>query len=149
VSSSQRRLPRRAAPPAAPLVAALALAALPGAMLVAAAAPLSAQPEAPRATGRVAGTVLGEGGRPVPGAQVLVVGTRLGTVTDDQGKYNVGGVPTGAQSVRVQRIGFTPREQPVTVAAGRWRRSTSRSSPRPRSSPPCRWSATPPSSGAT
>lgn len=110
--------PRRRRRPAAPLATALALALLPGALLVAPARELAAQPAAAQGTGRVAGTVLGEGGRPVSGAQVIVVGTRVGAVTDDNGRYNIGGVPAGAQTIRVQRIGFTPRTQPVTVATG-------------------------------
>jgi TonB-dependent SusC/RagA subfamily outer membrane receptor len=120
----RRRRAARATPrpPAAsratPLAAALALALLPGALLVPAARTLHAQPAAAQGTGRIAGTVLGEGARPVAGAQVIVVGTRVGAVTDDNGRYNIGGAPVGAQTVRVQRIGFTPRTQPVTVAAG-------------------------------
>lgn len=116
MSATPRR--RRRRPAAAPLTTALVLALLPGALLVAPARPLAAQPAAAQGTGRVAGTVLGEGGRPVSGAQVIVVGTRVGAVTDDNGRYNIGGVPAGAQTIRVQRIGFTPRTQPVTVAAG-------------------------------
>ncbi len=97
-----------------------ALALLPGAVLVAPVHAAAAQQPA-QATGRVAGVVLGEGRQPVGDVQVVVTtagGARLGAVTNAQGRYNVGGVPAGLVSVRTQRIGFQPRTQTVTVAAG-------------------------------
>ncbi|NUQ21054.1 MAG: SusC/RagA family TonB-linked outer membrane protein [Gemmatimonadaceae bacterium] len=69
-------------------------------------------------TGRVAGTVTGEGNQPVPGAQVVVVGTTLGGVTGTDGRYSIGAVPAGLRTVRVQRIGFQPSAKQVTVADG-------------------------------
>jgi TonB-linked SusC/RagA family outer membrane protein len=117
VTHPPRRLRRTPSAPR-PLALALALAALPGALLVAVPLHAAAAQQPAAGTGRVAGTVLGEGNRPVPGAQVVVVGTRLGAVSDENGRYTIAGVPGGAQTVRVQRIGFAPRTQPVTVPAG-------------------------------
>lgn len=99
------------------LGAAVALALLPGAVLITPVHAAAAQQPA-QGTGRVAGTVLGPTGAPVASVQVTVVGTRLGGITDDKGKYNIGGVPVGAATVRAQRIGFQPRTQQVTVTAG-------------------------------
>ena len=69
------------------------------------------------------GTVRGrvtdaDGGAPVPAAQVIVNGTRLGTVTQPTGDFVIPNVPAGAQTIRVVRIGYTPNERQVTVAAG-------------------------------
>jgi TonB-linked SusC/RagA family outer membrane protein len=121
VSQSQRRprrrAARRAAPPAAHFVAALALAALPGALLVAAApAALGAQPAA-RGTARVQGVVTSNNA-PVGNAQVSLVGTRFGALSDNDGRYTINGVPAGSYTIRVQRIGFAPLTRPVTVADG-------------------------------
>ena len=94
--------------PSAARALALACAALPAA--------LAAQ-EAPRGAGRVQGQVTGNG-QPVANAQVTLVGTRLGAVTRQDGRFVIAGVPAGRYTVRVQRIGFTPRTQAVTVADG-------------------------------
>ena len=45
------------------------------------------------ATGRITGVVTAEGGRPVPGANLLVSGTRLGAVAGTDGRYTINGVP--------------------------------------------------------
>ena len=59
--------------------------------------------------GRISGTVTStDGTAPVGGAQVRVLGTTLGAVTGDDGRYVVSAVPPGTYGVRVTRIGFTP-----------------------------------------
>ncbi len=84
-------------------------------MLVAAPAALQAQN-----TGQISGTVSDSAsGQPIPGAQVIVGGTTLGAVTDNDGRYTVAQVPAGTYTVQVRRIGFTQREvSDVTVTAG-------------------------------
>jgi TonB-dependent SusC/RagA subfamily outer membrane receptor len=70
-------------------------------------------------TGTVTGTVRRAGtDAPLAGAQVLIVGTRLGSVTKDDGSYVVNGVPAGAQRIEARLIGSAPKTQPVTVIAG-------------------------------
>src|SRR5438876_12115276 len=64
--------------------------------------------QAQAASGRISGTVSAETGEPVPGASVVVLGTRLGTKTDAGGRYIINGVATGLQRVRASMIGFTP-----------------------------------------
>jgi TonB-dependent SusC/RagA subfamily outer membrane receptor len=54
--------------------------------------------------------------QPVPGASVLVVGTRLGAQTGADGRYRIGGVPTGNQSVSARRLGYASQRR--TVNAG-------------------------------
>jgi TonB-linked SusC/RagA family outer membrane protein len=71
-----------------------------------------------QATGRITGTVTAEGGQPVPGVNVIVVGTTLGAVANDSGRFTIVEVPAGTHQVQARRIGFTAVAQPVTVTAG-------------------------------
>jgi TonB-linked SusC/RagA family outer membrane protein len=57
-------------------------------------------------------------GAPLTDATVLVAGTTLRVVTNGQGEYRIGNVPTGTQSVTASRIGYAGGTQRVTVAAG-------------------------------
>lgn len=83
------------------------------ALLGATAAPANAQ-----ATGTVRGTVIAaETLRPLSGAQVNVVGTGRGTLTNSAGEYLIPGVPAGSRTVRVQMIGYEVVEQTVDVSA--------------------------------
>lgn len=71
-----------------------------------------------QATGRIAGTVTGEGNQPLSDVQVTLVGTSLGTLTDERGHYNLVNAPVGTFQIRAQRIGYRPFVQPVTITAG-------------------------------
>src|SRR5690349_4638792 len=75
-------------------------------------------PLAAQGTATVRGKVTdSDGNAPVASAQVIVNGTRLGSVTQPTGDYVITNVPSGAQTIRVVRIGYTPKESPVTVPA--------------------------------
>jgi TonB-dependent starch-binding outer membrane protein SusC len=69
-------------------------------------------------TGTISGKITGEDGEPLSSAQVLIVGTGLGTRTGDNGQYTLVNVPVGQHRLRAQMIGRRPIEQPVTVTAG-------------------------------
>ena len=70
-------------------------------------------------TGTIRGTVSDSLTRgPISGAQVSIVGTTRGALTDARGEYRLGEVREGTVRVRVQRIGYLPSEMSVTVAAG-------------------------------
>jgi TonB-linked SusC/RagA family outer membrane protein len=70
-------------------------------------------------TGTITGKVTVEGiGRALPQAQVGIVGLPLGAQTNEAGDFRLTGVPAGPRQVRVQRLGFAPSTQPVTVVAG-------------------------------
>ena len=70
-------------------------------------------------TGKVEGTVLDPAGQGVNGAQVLVVGTSMGTVTDAKGYYFINSVPAGVHTLRAQFIGMQPAEvRDIRVLAG-------------------------------
>ena len=79
----------------------------------------AAQPAAARAAVLTGAVVDSASGRPLPNVQVTVVGTTLGALTDEAGRYRVAGVPAGPQTVRATRIGFAPQARTVTLADGR------------------------------
>lgn len=84
-----------------------------GTATLARSAPLLAQ------TGSITGRVTVAGtARPVGSAQIIVVGTPVGTQTNEAGEYRIVAVPVGTHEVRAQRIGFAPASQTVTVAEG-------------------------------
>lgn len=107
-------------------------------------------------TARLLGYVRDNGGAPLPGVTVMVLnqaGATIGTaVSDGQGRYDIGGLPAGAASVRAQLagfstlevtlIGFSPgqtQERDFTMAVGSLQetvtvmgKSSLRSVPRPR-----------------
>lgn len=70
-------------------------------------------------TGAILGEVVDvETGQPLVGAQVVIVGTQLGVIANEQGRFLFPSVPVGPATVRVQRIGYGSEEQTVTVTAG-------------------------------
>ena len=71
------------------------------------ATPLAAQ----QTTGKIEGTVTDQAGVPLANAQVFVVGTSFGAVTNDKGYYFINNVPVGAYTVRAQFIGYAPTER--------------------------------------
>jgi TonB-linked SusC/RagA family outer membrane protein len=67
----------------------------------------------------VAGRVTEAGsGTPISDAQVFIVGTNLGGLTNQDGRYILRNVPVGAQQLRVIRIGYSESKRPITVVAG-------------------------------
>jgi TonB-dependent starch-binding outer membrane protein SusC len=73
---------------------------------------------AQQAGGTVAGRVLNQTGQPISNAQVLVVGTNRGTITDARGVFQIVNVPAGPQQLRISSIGFRSVTETVQVAAG-------------------------------
>src|SRR5262249_20587872 len=65
---------------------------------------------AQQSLGKVQGTVTDAGGQAVAKAQVLIVGTAFGAVTDDKGYYFINNVPPGTYTLRAQFIGLAPTE---------------------------------------
>jgi TonB-linked SusC/RagA family outer membrane protein len=71
------------------------------------------------AAGTVAGRVTSaDTGAPLAGAQVVVVGTRLGATTGADGRYRIAGVPDGSHQLRATLLGYAPSEATVAVADG-------------------------------
>src|ERR1044071_2069490 len=68
-------------------------------------------------TRRVTGRVTVEGsGEPLVAASVNVVGTALGTYTDDQGRFTLS-VPEGSQTLRIRRIGYVQKTLALPAGA--------------------------------
>jgi TonB-dependent starch-binding outer membrane protein SusC len=69
--------------------------------------------------GTVTGTVVDASTqRPLAGVQVTITGTRLGTLSSQEGRFLITNVPAGAQEVRATLIGYSRGSQQVTVQAG-------------------------------
>src|SRR5688500_8757890 len=90
---------------------------LAGALLCAAGTltPLGAQESTGTITGQVVDSTTQQ---PIAGVNVLIEGTRLGTITRDDGTFTIGGGPAGAHTVRSRRIGYGSVPVVVSVAAG-------------------------------
>jgi TonB family protein len=86
----------------------LALGALITALLIAPAA-------GAQVSGVVSGTVTDTTGAPVLGAEVSIAGTRLRSVTNDRGAFQLGGVAAGSATLSIRRMGFAPSTISVTV----------------------------------
>jgi TonB-linked SusC/RagA family outer membrane protein len=73
------------------------------------------RPAAP--AGTIHGRVIDkESGQPVTAAQITVVGTSLGALTNNAGQYTINGVTAGQVTVRAARIGYQPQNQVVVVS---------------------------------
>ena len=65
-------------------------------------------PSLANAQRRITGRVTAEGGEPLLGASVQVVGTALGTYTNERGEYALN-TPAGGLSLRFRRLGYKGR----------------------------------------
>ena len=70
----------------------------------------AASPSAAQTAGKIQGTVTNQAGEAVAKAQVIVVGTAFGAVTDDKGYYFINNVPAGTYTLRAQFIGYAPTD---------------------------------------
>ena len=69
--------------------------------------------------GKISGTVLEKGtGMPLIGANVMVVGTRLGAATDNEGRYTIVAVPPGNYTINARFMGYKTTTKQVRVIAG-------------------------------
>jgi TonB-linked SusC/RagA family outer membrane protein len=66
-------------------------------------------------TGRVTDATTGQ---PVASAQVQVVGTNIGAIANEEGRYTLRGVPARAVTLRVLRVGYSELTSTVNVTAG-------------------------------
>jgi outer membrane receptor for ferrienterochelin and colicins len=79
-------------------------------------APLHAQ------SASITGVVKAEGDSAVVGATVLVDGTLLSTITNQNGAYLITGLPPGRYTIRVAALGYAPGQRTgVEIAAGETR----------------------------
>ncbi|MBV9773625.1 MAG: SusC/RagA family TonB-linked outer membrane protein, partial [Gemmatimonadetes bacterium] len=59
-----------------------------------------------------------QGGNPLVGATVTVVGTSLRGVTSQTGEYRIAGVPVGSYDVSASILGYAPVTQRMSIASG-------------------------------
>ncbi|HEX8695453.1 MAG TPA: SusC/RagA family TonB-linked outer membrane protein [Longimicrobium sp.] len=86
---------------------------------VAAALGLAPAPGAAQGAGTIQGRVTeATTQRPLSGAQVSVAGSQRRTVTGQDGRYTLAGVPAGTHTVRATLLGYAASERAVAVAAG-------------------------------
>ena len=69
-------------------------------------------------TGTLSVSVTEMGGGAIAQAQVALVGTTIGGLTGLDGKLLLRGVPAGAQTVRVLRVGFSEQKKAIEVPSG-------------------------------
>ena len=70
-------------------------------------------------TGKIKGVVLDEQGDPLPGANIVVVGTTWGAEADEDGYYYIIGVRAGTYTLKAQFVGYAPKEaREVKVRVG-------------------------------
>ncbi len=69
-------------------------------------------------SGKITGRVLDEHKEGIAFVNVIVIGTKQGTMTDDNGNFVIPGVPVGTQQLRAQAIGYDPIVQTVSVSLG-------------------------------
>ncbi|MFY7923228.1 MAG: carboxypeptidase regulatory-like domain-containing protein, partial [Gemmatimonas sp.] len=71
--------------------------------------PAAPAPTQPARTGTIQGRVFDrETKQPVAEAQLQLVGSTLGTLSDSEGRFTLTGAPVGTQAIRVLRIGYRP-----------------------------------------
>lgn len=75
-------------------------------------------PQAQAQEGTLRGRVTTDNGSPLAGAQISLVGSNRGTVSDARGLYLLPGIAPGNYTVRAQSIGYTQAEASVTIPAG-------------------------------
>lgn len=69
----------------------------------------------PLGTAVLTGHVTAVDGRPLEGAMVLLLGTRIVARSDAAGAFRLSGLPAGTQSVEIREIGFSPKRFAVDL----------------------------------
>lgn len=86
-------------------------------------------PERVERAGAIAGQVVERlSEQPLVGVSISVVGTSLGAITDQNGRFHIDGVPAGTATIRAQTIGYSASDREVTVTDGEVARVTIRMS---------------------
>ncbi len=69
--------------------------------------------------GTVTGQVVaGDSREPLIGPQISIIGTNIRATAVAEGRFTIRNVPAGQHTVRVQFLGFAPKEEVVNVTAG-------------------------------
>lgn len=68
--------------------------------------------------GSISGMVTDQNGQPLAGVQVVVQGSDLGSLSGNNGRYQIAAVPAGEVVVAARALGYVTAQQTVSVAAG-------------------------------
>ncbi|RIV18499.1 TonB-dependent receptor [Fibrisoma montanum] len=68
-------------------------------------------------TGAIAGKVNDRNGQPIPQVNVRLSNTQFGTLTNEQGLYQLNNVPAGTYTLLISRMGHGRLQQSITVRA--------------------------------
>ena len=68
-------------------------------------------------SGKVAGKVT-DGNSPIPSVNIIVIGTSLGTATDEEGNYRITNVPAGKYQIKFSVLGYDSQIKSVSIVAG-------------------------------
>ncbi|MCK9207335.1 MAG: SusC/RagA family TonB-linked outer membrane protein, partial [Salinivirgaceae bacterium] len=69
-------------------------------------------------TGQVSGKISDDNGQPLIGANVVVKGTTIGTISDLDGNYTLSGIPVGSQTLVSSFIGYGNVEKTIEILNG-------------------------------
>ncbi len=69
-------------------------------------------------SGNIQGTIIDQEGLSVPFANVVIESLNKGAVSDADGKFLIVDVPAGSQTVKVMYLGYSDKEEEVTVEDG-------------------------------
>ncbi len=89
--------------------------------------PITAQPAA-QLSGKITDAATGE---PLPGANIGLVDTLLGVVTDLEGQFVLPAVPVGTHQVEISMIGYAARTETLQVVSGEQAHLTAALTPSP------------------
>ncbi|MFP4505614.1 MAG: TonB-dependent receptor [Cyclobacteriaceae bacterium] len=69
-------------------------------------------------TGRLSGKVVQESGEAIPGANVSLASSNIGTVTNPGGRFTLKDIPVGTYLLNVSFVGFETQTQQVEIRSG-------------------------------
>ena len=67
-------------------------------------------------THKLSGRVLDENGQPLPGATIVVKGSNIGTVADDNGNFVINNVPNSGAKIKINYAGYSYAEADASSA---------------------------------
>ena len=77
------------------------------------------EPEEVQETGGIAGRIIDQTtGEELPGTNVLIMDTNIGTSTDESGEFELQNIPEGEYVLLIHYLGYSAKEIEITIVAG-------------------------------